>query len=174
MVKVYSEDGTCRSLEVTAGATARHLCDMLVERAHCLSDESWSLVELHPHLGLERCLEDHESVVEVQAMWPAGGDSKFIFRKNFAKYELFRGSPYALFPEDMIAGNLEAHKGLSHSELIQNFLNSGSWPEIQGYLHMKESGRKVWKRFFFFPAPLRPLLLCKGDVQGPPPLTVFC
>ncbi|PIO38631.1 hypothetical protein AB205_0143210, partial [Aquarana catesbeiana] len=57
---------------------------------------------------------------------------------------------YALFPEDMIAGNLEAHKGLSHSELIQNFLNSGSWPEIQGYLHMKESGRKVWKRFFFF------------------------
>lgn len=52
MVKVYSEDGTCRSLEVTAGATARHLCDMLVERAHCLSDESWSLVELHPHLGL--------------------------------------------------------------------------------------------------------------------------
>lgn len=55
MVKVYSEDGTCRSLEVTAGATARHLCDMLVERAHCLSDESWSLVELHPHLGLGKC-----------------------------------------------------------------------------------------------------------------------
>ncbi|MEE6526453.1 hypothetical protein FKM82_027118 [Ascaphus truei] len=83
-------------------------------------------------------------------MWPPGGDSKLIFRKNFAKYEIFKGSPYALFPEDMIGGNLDAHKGLSHSELIQNFLNSGTWPEIQGYLHMKESGRKVWKRFYFF------------------------
>lgn len=173
MVKVYSEDGTCRSLEVTAGATARHLCDMLVERAHCLSDESWSLVELHPHLGLERCLEDHESVVEVQAMWPAGGDSKFIFRKNFAKYELFRGSPYALFPEDMIAGNLEAHKGLSHSELIQNFLNSGSWPEIQGYLHMKESGRKVWKRFFFFLRRSGLYYSAKGTSKDPRHLQYF-
>ncbi|XP_073428686.1 growth factor receptor-bound protein 7 isoform X2 [Dendrobates tinctorius] len=173
MVKVYSEDGTCRSLEVRAGATARHLCDMLVERAHCLSDESWSLVELHPHLGLERCLEDHESVVEVQAMWPAGGDSKFIFRKNFAKYELFKGSPYALFPEDMIAGNLEAHKGLSHSELIQNFLNSGSWPEIQGYLHMKESGRKVWKRFFFFLRRSGLYYSSKGTSKDPRHLQYF-
>uniref|UniRef100_A0A8C5QWT8 Growth factor receptor bound protein 7 n=1 Tax=Leptobrachium leishanense TaxID=445787 RepID=A0A8C5QWT8_9ANUR len=147
VVKVYSEDGACRSLEVTAGATARHICDMLVERAHCLSDESWSVVELHPHLGLERCLEDHESVVEVQAMWPAGGDSKFIFRKNFAKYELFRGSP--------------------------NFLNSGSWPEIQGYLHMKESGRKVWKRFFFFLRRSGLYYSTKGTSKDPRHLQYF-
>ncbi|XP_053309647.1 growth factor receptor-bound protein 7 isoform X2 [Spea bombifrons] len=173
VVKVYSEDGTCRSLEVTAGATARHICDMLVEKVHCLSDESWSVVELHPHLGLERCLEDHESVVEVQAMWPAGGDSKFIFRKNFAKYELFQGSPYALFPEDMVGGNLEAHKGLSHSELIQNFLNSGSWPEIQGYLHMKESGRKVWKRFYFFLRRSGLYYSTKGTSKDPRHLQYF-
>ncbi|XP_053554105.1 growth factor receptor-bound protein 7 isoform X2 [Bombina bombina] len=173
VVKVYSEDGTCRSLEVTAGATTRHVCDMLVERAHCLSDESWSIVELHPHLGLERCLEDHESVVEVQAMWPAGGDSKFIFRKNFAKYELFRGSPYALFPEDMIGGNQEKHKGLSHSDLIQNFLNSGSWPEIQGYLHMKESGRKVWKRFFFYLRRSGLYYSSKGTSKDPRHLQYF-
>ncbi|XP_063315156.1 growth factor receptor-bound protein 7 isoform X2 [Pelobates fuscus] len=173
VVKVYSEDGTCRSLEVTAGATARHICDMLVERAHCLSDESWSVVELHPHLGLERCLEDHESVVEVQAMWPAGGDSKFIFRKNFAKYELFRGSPYSLFPEDMVGGNAETHKGLSHSELIQNFLNLGSWPEIQGFLHMKESGRKVWKRFFFFLRRSGLYYSTKGTSKDPRHLQYF-
>ncbi|XP_075436256.1 growth factor receptor-bound protein 7 isoform X1 [Ascaphus truei] len=173
MVKVYSEDGTCRSLEVTAGATARDLCEMLVERAHCLSDESWSLVELHVHLGLERCLEDHESVVEVQGMWPPGGDSKLIFRKNFAKYEIFKGSPYALFPEDMIGGNLDAHKGLSHSELIQNFLNSGTWPEIQGYLHMKESGRKVWKRFYFFLRRSGLYYSAKGTSKDPRHLQYF-
>ena len=44
----------------------------------------------------ERGLEDHESVVEVQAAWPIGGDSRFVFRKNFAKYELFKSSPVSV------------------------------------------------------------------------------
>ncbi|XP_075767699.1 growth factor receptor-bound protein 7 isoform X3 [Pelodiscus sinensis] len=149
VIKVFSEDGTCRSMEVTAGATARHVCEMLVQKTHALHDDSWSLVELHQHLGLERCLEDHESVVEVQATWPIGGDSRFVFRKNFAKYELFKSSPQSLFPEVMVSSCLDANKGMSHSELIQNFLNSGSCPEIQGFLHLKEVGRKVWKRFYF-------------------------
>ncbi|CAM5178346.1 unnamed protein product [Eretmochelys imbricata] len=149
VVKVFSEDGTCRSLEVMAGATAHHVCEMLVQKTHALHDDSWSLVELHQHLALERCLEDHESVVEVQATWPIGGDSRFVFRKNFAKYELFKSSPQSLFPEVMVSSCLDANKGMTHSELIQNFLNSGSCPEIQGFLHLKEVGRKVWKRFYF-------------------------
>lgn len=49
---MYSEDGACRSVEVAAGATARHVCEMLVQRAHALSDESWGLVECHPYLAL--------------------------------------------------------------------------------------------------------------------------
>nr|XP_028607868.1 growth factor receptor-bound protein 7 isoform X1 [Podarcis muralis] len=150
VVKVYSEDGTCRSLEVTAGTTARHVCEMLVQKTHALHDECWSLVEVYQHLALERCLEDHESVVEVQATWPVGGDSRFVFRKNYAKYELFKSSPQSLFPEAMVSSCLDAaNKGMSHSELIQNVLNSGSCPEIQGFMHLKEVGRKVWKRFYF-------------------------
>lgn len=49
---MYSEDGACRSVEVAAEATARHVCEMLVQRAHALSDESWGLVECHPYLAL--------------------------------------------------------------------------------------------------------------------------
>nr|XP_058140150.1 growth factor receptor-bound protein 7 isoform X1 [Dasypus novemcinctus] len=150
VVKVYSEDGACRSVEVAASATARHVCEMLVQRAHALSDENWGLVECHPHLALERGLEDHESVVEVQAAWPVGGDSRFVFRKNFAKYELFKSSPHSLFPEKMVSSCLDAHTGISHEELIQNFLNAGSFPEIQGFLQLRGSGRKLWKRFFCF------------------------
>lgn len=52
VVKVYSEDGACRSVEVAAGATARYVCEMLVQRAHALSDENWGLVECHPNLAL--------------------------------------------------------------------------------------------------------------------------
>ncbi|XP_027480315.1 growth factor receptor-bound protein 7 isoform X1 [Zalophus californianus] len=150
VVKVYSEDGACRSVEVAAGATARYVCEMLVQRAHALSDESWGLVECHPHLALERGLEDHESVVEVQAVWPIGGDSRFVFRKNFAKYELFKSSPHSLFPEKMVSSCVDTPTGISHEDLIQNFLNAGSFPEIQGFLQLRGSGRKLWKRFFCF------------------------
>uniref|UniRef100_A0A8C9P926 Growth factor receptor bound protein 7 n=1 Tax=Spermophilus dauricus TaxID=99837 RepID=A0A8C9P926_SPEDA len=128
----------------------RHVCEMLVQRAHALSDEHWGLVECHPCLALERGLEDHESVVEVQATWPVGGDSRFIFRKNFAKYELFKSPPHSLFPEKMVSSCLDAHTGASHEDLIQNFLNAGSFPEIQGFLQLRGSGRKLWKRFFCF------------------------
>ncbi|KAM9597623.1 growth factor receptor-bound protein 7 isoform 1-T3 [Trichechus inunguis] len=150
VVKVYSEDEACRSVEVAAGATARHVCEMLVQRAHALSDENWGLVECHPHLALERGLEDHESVVEVQAAWPVGGDSRFVFRKNFAKYELFKNPPHSLFPEKMVSSCLDANTSMSHEDLIQNFLNAGSFPEIQGFLQLRGSGRKLWKRFFCF------------------------
>lgn len=154
VVKVYSEDGACRSVEVAAGATARHVCEMLVQRAHALSDENWGLVECHPYLALERGLEDHESVVGVQEAWPVGGDSRFIFRKNFAKYELFKSPPHTLFPEKMVSSCLDTPTGISHEDLIQNFLNAGSFPEIQGFLQLRGSGRgsgrKLWKRFFCF------------------------
>ncbi|XP_068775521.1 growth factor receptor-bound protein 7 isoform X2 [Struthio camelus] len=148
VVKVFSEDGACRSLEASAGTTARQLCEMLVQRAQALHDHSWALVELHQQLALERCLEDHESVVEVQGTWPLGADSRFVFRKNFAKYELFKSNG-SLFPEVMVSSCLEANKSMAHSELIQNFLNSGSCPEVQGFLQLREGGRKVWKRFYF-------------------------
>ncbi|NXL06232.1 GRB7 protein, partial [Mesembrinibis cayennensis] len=174
VVKVFGEDGACRSLEASAGTTARQLCETLVRRTRALQDHSWALVELHQHLALgepparrgtarrwapsgrpaeprppaERCLEDHESVVEVQSSWPPGADSRFVFRKNFAKYELFKSNA-SLFPEVMVSSCLEANKSMAHSELIQNFLNSGSCPEVQGFLHLRETRRKVWKRFYF-------------------------
>ncbi|XP_038018775.1 growth factor receptor-bound protein 7, partial [Motacilla alba alba] len=149
VVKVFGEDGACRSLEASAATTARQLCETLVRRTRALHDHSWALVELHQHLALERCLEDHESVVEVQSSWAPGADSRFVFRKNFAKYELFKSNAQLLFPEVMVSSCLEANKSMAHSELIQNFLNSGSCPEVQGFLHLREAGRKVWKRFHF-------------------------
>ncbi|XP_035260089.1 growth factor receptor-bound protein 7 isoform X2 [Anguilla rostrata] len=149
VVKVFGEDGRSRSLWVPAGATARDVCHMLVQTAHCADQESWALIELHPALGLERCLEDHETVVEVQATWPLEGDNKLIFRKNYAKYEFFK-KPVLFFPEHMISDSADVTKGMTSSELIQNLLNSGSCPEIQGFLHVRELSRKPWKRVCFF------------------------
>lgn len=122
---------------------------MLVQKAHCSDQENWALLEVHPALGLERCLEDHELVLEVQSSWSLKGDTKLVFCKNYAKYEFFR-KPVLFFPESMISDSADANKGLTSSELIQNLLKSGTCPEIQGFLHVKEPSRKSWKKVYFF------------------------
>uniref|UniRef100_A0A4W6FPR5 Growth factor receptor-bound protein 10a n=1 Tax=Lates calcarifer TaxID=8187 RepID=A0A4W6FPR5_LATCA len=147
IVKVWSEDGAGKVVEIPADMTARDVCQLLVYKSHCLDDNAWTLVEHHPILGLERCLEDHELVVQVQASMSS--DSKFLFRKNYAKYEFFR-NPLNFFPEQMVAWCQESDGSIPQSQLLQNFLNSSSCPEIQGYLYMKEPGRKSWKKLYMF------------------------
>uniref|UniRef100_A0A8C1K5T6 Growth factor receptor-bound protein 10a n=1 Tax=Cyprinus carpio TaxID=7962 RepID=A0A8C1K5T6_CYPCA len=144
---VFSEDGVGKVVEVPADMTARDVCQFLVYRNHCLDDNCWSLVEHHSLLGLERCLEDHELVVPVQACMSP--ESKFLFRKNYAKYEFFR-NPLNFFPEQMVAWCQETNGSIPQSQLLQNFLNSSSCPEIQGFLYMKDTGRKSWKKLYMF------------------------
>ncbi|KAF4100613.1 growth factor receptor-bound protein 10a isoform X1 [Onychostoma macrolepis] len=147
IIKVFSEDGVGKVVEVPADMTARDVCQFLVYKNHCLDDNCWSLVEHHSLLGLERCLEDHELVVPVQACMSP--ESKFLFRKNYAKYEFFR-NPLNFFPEQMVAWCQETNGSIPQSQLLQNFLNSSSCPEIQGFLYMKETGRKSWKKLYIF------------------------
>ncbi|XP_039091635.1 growth factor receptor-bound protein 10 isoform X2 [Hyaena hyaena] len=142
-VKVFSEDGTSRVVEIPADMTARDLCQLLVYRSHCVDDNSWTLVEHHPHLGLERYLEDHELVVQVEST--LASESKFLFRKNYAKYEFFK-NPTNFFPEQMVTWCQESNG--SHSQLLQNFLNCSSCPEVQGFLHVKELGKKSWRKLY--------------------------
>nr|XP_021559398.1 growth factor receptor-bound protein 10 [Neomonachus schauinslandi] len=142
-VRVFSEDGTSRVVEIAADTTARDLCQLLVYRSHCVDDNSWTLVEHHPHLGLERYLEDHELVVQVESTMAS--ESKFLFRKNYAKYEFFK-NPTNFFPEQMVTWCQQSNGG--HNQLLQNFLNSSSCPEIQGFLHVKELGRKSWRKLY--------------------------
>uniref|UniRef100_A0A8C2XK21 Growth factor receptor bound protein 10 n=1 Tax=Cyclopterus lumpus TaxID=8103 RepID=A0A8C2XK21_CYCLU len=145
IVKIFSEDGMGKVVEIPADMTARDLCQLLVYKSHCVDDNSWALVEHHPLLGLERCLEDHELVVQVQASMTS--DSRFLFRKNYAKYEFFR-NPQTFFPEQMVAWCQEANRTIPPSQLLQNFLATSSCPEIQGYQYVKEVGRKSWKKVY--------------------------
>uniref|UniRef100_A0A671XQL7 Growth factor receptor bound protein 10 n=1 Tax=Sparus aurata TaxID=8175 RepID=A0A671XQL7_SPAAU len=116
IVKIFSEDGLGKVVEIPADMTARDLCQLLVYKSHCVDDNSWALVEHHPLLGLERCLEDHELVVHVQASM--NSDSRFLFRKNYAKYEFFR-NPLTFFPEQMVAWCQETSRTIPPSQLLQ-------------------------------------------------------
>ncbi|XP_018413553.1 PREDICTED: growth factor receptor-bound protein 10 isoform X2 [Nanorana parkeri] len=145
VVKVFSEDGTSKMVEILADMTARDFCQVLVYKSHCVDDNSWTLVEHHPHLGLERCLEDHELVVQVQSVMSS--ECKFLFRKNYAKYEFFK-NPVNFFPEQMVSWCQQSNGSIPQSDLLQNFLNANSCPEIQGFLYVKDLGKKSWKKLF--------------------------
>ncbi|KAK3525315.1 hypothetical protein QTP86_029118, partial [Hemibagrus guttatus] len=116
IIKVFSEDGVGKVVEVPAHMTARDVCQLLVYKSHCLDDNCWTLVEHHPLLGLERFLEDHELVVQVKACMSP--ESKFLFRKNYAKYEFFR-NPLNFFPENMVAWCQESNGTIPPSQLLQ-------------------------------------------------------
>ncbi|KAG8572378.1 hypothetical protein GDO81_012031 [Engystomops pustulosus] len=132
-------------VEILADMTARDFCQLLIYKSHCVDDNSWTLVEHHPHLGLERCLEDHELVVQIQSTMTS--ESKFLFRKNYARYEFFK-NPVNFFPEQMVAWCQQSDGSIPKSELLQNLLNVNSCPEIQGSLYVKEAGKKSWKKLF--------------------------
>ncbi|XP_066542597.1 growth factor receptor-bound protein 14 isoform X1 [Hoplias malabaricus] len=148
VIKVYTEDNSSRAVEVPSDITARDICQLFVLKNHCIDDHSWTLFEHLAHLGIERTIEDHESVLEVQSNWGMDSDSRLYFRKNYAKYEFFK-KPLDFFPENMVSISSEANGLMNHSELIQTFLSSSTCPEIHGFLHSKEQGRKSWKKFYF-------------------------
>lgn len=52
IVKVWSEDGAGKVVEIPADMTARDVCQLLVYKSHCLDDNAWTLVEHHPIFGL--------------------------------------------------------------------------------------------------------------------------
>lgn len=68
-VKVFSEDGTCKVVEILADMTARDLCQLLVYKSHCVDDNSWTLVEHHPLLGLGRRPSGMESCLKLNVQF---------------------------------------------------------------------------------------------------------
>ncbi|XP_056145256.1 growth factor receptor-bound protein 14 isoform X3 [Lampris incognitus] len=155
VIKVYNEDNTSRAVEVPHDITARDICQLFVLKNHYVDDHSWTLFEHLSHLGIERTIEDHESVMEVLSGWGMDTDNRLYFRKNYAKYEFFK-KPLEFFPDHMVSISNETNGTMNHSQLIQlflyttqTFLNSSTCPEIHGHLHAKEQGRKSWKKFYF-------------------------
>ncbi|XP_074857336.1 growth factor receptor-bound protein 14 isoform X3 [Carettochelys insculpta] len=147
VIKVYSEDESSRALEVPNDITARDVCHLLILKNHYIDDHSWTLFEHLPRIGLERIIEDHELVIEVQSNWGMEEENRLYFRKNYAKYEFFK-HPMNYFPEHMVSLSSETTGVLGHAMLLQMFLSSSTYPEIHGYLHAKELGKK-WKKVFF-------------------------
>ncbi|XP_057227668.1 growth factor receptor-bound protein 14 [Malurus melanocephalus] len=173
VIKVYSEDDTSRALEVPSDITARDVCQLLILKNHYVDDHSWTLFEQLTHTGLGRAIEDHELVMEVQSNWVMEEETKLYFRKNYAKYEFFK-NPLSFFPDHMISFPSETSAALSHSGILQMFLSSSTYPEIHGYLHAKEQGKKSWKKLYFLLRRSGLYFSTKGTSKEPRHLQFFC
>ncbi|KAM9250073.1 growth factor receptor-bound protein 14 [Dugong dugon] len=172
VIKVYSEDETSRALEVPSDITARDVCQLLILKNHYIDDHSWTLFEHLPHIGLERTIEDHELVIEVLSSWGMEEDNKLYFRKNYAKYEFFK-NPMYFFPEHMVSFATETNGEISPTQILQMFLSSSTYPEIHGFLHAKEQGKKSWKKIYFLLRRSGLYFSTKGTSKEPRHLQFF-
>ncbi|XP_039351101.1 growth factor receptor-bound protein 14 isoform X3 [Mauremys reevesii] len=174
VIKVYSEDDTSRALEVPSDVTARDVCQLLILKNHYIDDHSWTLFEHLPRIGLERIIEDHELVIEVQSNWGIEEENRLYFRKNYAKYEFFK-HPVNYFPEHMVSLSSETSGVIGHTQILQMFLSSSTYPEIHGYLHAKEQGKKSsWKKLYFLLRRSGLYFSTKGASKEPRHLQFFC
>nr|XP_013026804.1 growth factor receptor-bound protein 14 isoform X2 [Anser cygnoides] len=173
VIKVYSEDDTSKALEVPTDITARDVCQLLILKNHYIDDHNWTLFEHLTHTGLGRAIEDHELVTEVQSNWGMQEENKLYFRKYYAKYEFFK-NPVSFFPDHMLSFPNETNAAVSHSGILQMFLSSSTYPEIHGYLHAKEQGKKSWKKLFFLLRRSGLYFSTKGTSKEPRHLQFFC
>lgn len=148
VIRVYGEDSSYHSILVARQATAKEVCHLLAQSAHCSDQENWALLERFPTLGLERCLEDHEIVLEVQSTWPVKVEARFTFSKNYAKYE-FLHKPRSFFTNAMMSESEDTKKKLTSQEFISELTFLEKSPQIQGFLHLKGFSKKFWKKTFF-------------------------
>ncbi|XP_068101728.1 growth factor receptor-bound protein 14 isoform X2 [Hyperolius riggenbachi] len=174
VIKVFSEDGTSRALEVPHDITALKLCQLLIQKNHYIDDQNWTVFEHLSSLCLERIIEDHEMVIEeVQSEWDMEEDCRFCVRKYYAKYEFFR-NPESYFPDLMLSDCSEINGTTKSMDTIKMLLSTSTYPEIHSYLHMTEKGKKSWKKQFFILRRSGLYYSTKGTSKDPRHLQFFC
>ncbi|GLH05976.1 Growth factor receptor-bound protein 10 [Gryllus bimaculatus] len=112
----FNDDGSFQTAVVGRDLRASDLCQLLALKNRVAKDVNWTLVEHWVDFGLERNLEDHEEVLaahwDMQCSFGRRAEKRFVFRKDFRKYEFFhnpqvRDSPpprrlSQFFPADMV------------------------------------------------------------------------
>ncbi|CAH6788563.1 Grb14 [Phodopus roborovskii] len=77
------------------------------------------------------------------------------------------------FPENMVSFAAETNGDRSPTQILQMFLSSSTYPEIHGFLHAKEQGKKSWKKVYFFLRRSGLYFSTKGTSKEPRHLQFF-
>merc|ERR1719445_788398 len=149
-IKVFTCDGSAKSLLVDEKMTVGHVTRILADKNHVSLDPKWALVELVPDLYMERVYEDNELLVENCLLWKVDSKNTLWFIERPEKFDLFsRPEVYLLGSSSSQRGDqMEDH---SRQELLEEYFSSSGVgaPEVEGNIWLKADGKKSWKKFFF-------------------------
>ncbi|PKU40636.1 amyloid beta a4 precursor protein-binding family b member 1-interacting protein [Limosa lapponica baueri] len=150
VVKVHMYDNSTKSLMVDERQVTRDVLDNLFEKTHCDCSVDWCLYEMYPELQIERFFEDHENVVEVLSDWTRDTENKILFLEKSEKYALFKN------PQNFYLANKGKNESKEMNDKNKEALLEESFcgtsvivPELEGFLYLKEDGKKSWKRRYF-------------------------
>lgn len=153
-LQFYNDDGSFQSVVVERNLCTSDLCQLLALKNRVAKSVNWSVVEHWVDLGLERLLEDHEYVLSAHRdvrNYSRHADVRFVFRKDYRKYEFFH-HPHQFFPPDMI--DLDSYEELNginvnHSASLQNLVTQeGKCPIIFSQVWLQDPQKQTWGKAF--------------------------
>ena len=103
-IKVFTCDGSAKSLLVDEKMTVGQVTRILAEKNHVSLDPKWALVELVPDLYMERVYEDNELLVENCLLWKVDSKNTLWFIERPEKIDLF------LRPEVYLLGSTSSQR----------------------------------------------------------------
>ena len=149
-IKVFTSDGSAKSLLVDEKMTVGNVTRILAEKNHVSLDPKWALVELVPDLYMERVYEDNEMLVENCLLWKVDSKNTLWFIERPEKFDLF------IRPEIYLLGSSSSQRNDSmeehcRQELVEEYFSSTGVgaPEMEGYIWLKSENKKSWKKFHF-------------------------
>ncbi|GJQ86007.1 hypothetical protein Trydic_g14951 [Trypoxylus dichotomus] len=132
---------------------ASDLCQLLAVKNRVAKSVNWSIVEYWMDIGAERLLEDHEYVLSAYRdmnIWSRHASVKFVFRKEYRKYEFFR-DPQQFFPTEMIdVQACDDYRGINFSltHSLQNLIQEGKCPIIFSQVWVRDPIKQIWRKAF--------------------------
>ncbi|XP_064648635.1 growth factor receptor-bound protein 14-like [Lineus longissimus] len=178
LVNFHNIDQSYKTLALEETYKARDICNRLVIKNMGLDDKNWMLIEFLSQFKIQRVIEDHELVLSIYDSWGGNMDNIIYFKNDFKKYEIFQ-NPAQFFPTHMIEqseedGALSEKAEKAKKILLQNlFSTTDRVPDIESYLHLKEQGRRSWKRAFCMLRGTRIVYSSKGTSKDPKHLVTF-
>lgn len=148
-IKVFTSDGSAKSLLVDEKMTVGHVTRLLADKNHVTLEPKWAVLEHLPDLHMERVYEDHELLVDNLMMWTRDSKNKLLFLERAEeRTRLF------LQPEAFLLGKQEHADFDDHARalLLEEFFASSGVgvpvgvPEVEGPLYIKSDSKKGWKK----------------------------